>query len=113
MWFCGRKSHRVILKDGSLKFPVPCEGIFNEHPEVYRTALVGVGGEAVLVVELEPTATSGRQKITTELLKLGAGHAITADVQKILFHEGFPVDVRHNAKIRRLQLAGWAEKRLK
>jgi len=113
IWFCGRKSHRVTLADGSLKFPVPCEGIFNEHPDVYRTALVGVGGEAVLVVELEPKSVSvSRQKVTTELLELGAKNPITVDVKRILFHDGFPVDVRHNAKIHRLQLAAWASSRV-
>ena len=41
LWFCGRKSHRVILQDTTL-FTVCCEGVFNTHPDVARTALVGV-----------------------------------------------------------------------
>ena len=113
IWFCGRKSHRVERADGALMFPVPCEGVFNEHPDVYRTALVGVGGEPVLVVEVEPGAASDQQKITTELLELGAKHEQTASIQRVLFHDGFPVDVRHNAKIRRLELRDWAAKRLR
>ena len=112
LWFCGRKSHRVTLGDGSMVFPVPCEGIFNEHAAVYRTALVGVSGEPVLVVELEPDAHSDRQQITAELLTLGAANTITAGIKTILFHDSFPVDVRHNAKIHRLQLASWAQARL-
>lgn len=114
LWFCGRKSHRVIRKDGSLLFPDPCEGVFNEHPAVYRTALVGVDGEPVLVVELEPDAraSADQQRLTTELLALGARVPATASIRRVLFHDGFPVDVRHNAKIHRPQLAEWAKQRL-
>ena len=108
LWFCGRKSHRVRLSDGSLTFPVPCEGVFNEHPEVYRTAVVGVNGKAVLIVELEPTASTPRETITEELLKIGSCNDKTKHIQRVIYHEAFPVDVRHNAKIRRLDLALWA-----
>ncbi|MFT5679679.1 MAG: acyl-CoA synthetase (AMP-forming)/AMP-acid ligase II [Myxococcota bacterium] len=108
LWFCGRKSHRVTLADGTLTFPVPCEGVFNEHPEVYRTAVVGVNGQAILVVELEPTSNTPRDTITSELLKIGACNPKTTHIQRVLYHTGFPVDVRHNAKIRRLELAEWA-----
>ena len=31
-------------------------------------------------------------------------------IKNILFHPGFPVDVRHNAKIKRLLLRDWAKK---
>ncbi len=41
-WFCGRKSHRVRTQFGTM-FTIPCEGIFNQHASIYRTALVGVG----------------------------------------------------------------------
>lgn len=41
VWFCGRKSHRVPTADGTL-FTIPCEAVFNQHPKVNRTALVGV-----------------------------------------------------------------------
>jgi len=111
IWFCGRKSHRVRLNDGGLKFTVPCEGVFNHHPDVYRTALVGVDGQPVLVVELEPGVTK-RDQIVVELRKLGAANDMTRDIQQVLFHPGFPVDVRHNAKIHRLALSDWARGQL-
>ncbi len=41
LWFCGRKAHRVILPEETL-FTIPCEAIFNTHPEVFRSALVGI-----------------------------------------------------------------------
>ena len=41
LWFCGRRAHRVVTKKQTL-FSVPCEAIINEHPDVYRSALVGI-----------------------------------------------------------------------
>jgi acyl-CoA synthetase (AMP-forming)/AMP-acid ligase II len=110
VWFCGRKSHRVETAEGPL-FTDPVEGIFNRHPAVRRTALVGVPGEQgrrpVLCVELcDPADDQGR--IREELLALGAGHPVTQRIQTILFHPRFPVDIRHNAKIFREKLAEWA-----
>ncbi len=41
-WFCGRMAHRVRTANGTL-YTIPCEAIFNEHPSILRTALVGIG----------------------------------------------------------------------
>ncbi|MBA2389692.1 MAG: AMP-binding protein [Geodermatophilaceae bacterium] len=115
LWFCGRKAHRVLTAAGPM-FTVPCEQVFNAHPEVFRSALVGVGPPGrqrpVLCVELEPAADP-RPALTAELLVLGAGHEHTAAINTVLFHRGFPVDIRHNAKIDRVALAGWAARRLR
>jgi acyl-CoA synthetase (AMP-forming)/AMP-acid ligase II len=113
IWFCGRKSQRVLTPDGPL-FTIPCEGVFNSHPFVFRTALVGVRRgdvmEPVLCVELdqERARTSDHEQVQSELLALAAMHPHTAGIRQILFHPGFPVDVRHNAKIFREKLAEWA-----
>ena len=114
IWFCGRKSHRVETSAGLL-FTIPCEGIFNTHPQVFRTALVGIGPAAsqrpVLCVELEKGVDSQQQgEIRSELLKIGQEHEQTRSITTILFHPTFPVDIRHNAKIFREKLALWAEK---
>ena len=108
IWFCGRKSHRVVLKDGSTMFTVPCEAIFNEHPQVYRTALVGVDGEPVIIVELEPDAAVDKVQLARTLIGMSKKNARTERIERLLFHPGFPVDVRHNAKIHRGELARWA-----
>jgi Acyl-CoA synthetases (AMP-forming)/AMP-acid ligases II len=42
LWFCGRKTHRVESVHGPL-FTIPVEAVFNTHPLVYRSALVGIG----------------------------------------------------------------------
>jgi hypothetical protein len=47
-----------------------------------------------------------------ELLNLAAGHSLTSPIRHVLFHPALPVDVRHNAKINREQLAAWAAKPL-
>lgn len=120
LWFCGRKAHRVETREG-LMLPVPCEAIFNAHPDVYRTALVGVGPLGrqypVLVVEprpgKQPRSDEQKQRFTRELLELGAQHDLTRTIREVLFYsKGFPVDVRHNAKIDRLTLAVWATEQL-
>ena len=114
LWFCGRKSHRVVTGAGTL-FTIPCESVFNAHKEVRRTALVGVGQagaqKPVLCVELEKGAAE-RPSLREELLALGAANERTKNIRTILFHPGFPVDIRHNAKISREKLAAWAEERL-
>ncbi len=116
LWFCGRKAHRVEAVDGPL-FTIPCEAVFNAHPRVRRSALVGVGTrgrqQPVLVVELVQ-GDSGRETaaLTGELLALGARHEHTAQIRTVLYHPGFPVDIRHNAKIRREELTTWATQHL-
>jgi acyl-coenzyme A synthetase/AMP-(fatty) acid ligase len=117
LWFCGRKSQRVETADETL-FTVPCESVFNTHPEVFRTALVGVGESGsqlpVLCVELEKDIAGGEHdRIRAELLEIGAEFDHTRKIETVLFHPAFPVDIRHNAKIGRGALAAWAGSRLR
>ncbi|HEY2514339.1 MAG TPA: AMP-binding protein, partial [Polyangiaceae bacterium] len=112
LWFAGRKSDRVRTADGPL-FTVQCEGIFNGLPLVYRTALVGVGPPArqrpVLCVELTaPASGAALDAIEADLRRIAASHPLTRGIDAFLFHPGFPVDIRHNAKIGRDLLAVWA-----
>jgi len=117
VWFCGRKSQRVVTAERTL-FTIPCESVFNQHPKVRRTALIGVGcppgQRAVLCVELlQKSETRNSGQVREELLALGKEYPITQSITEILFHPAFPVDVRHNAKIFREKLAAWAEGQLK
>lgn len=116
LWMCGRKAQRVRAAEGPI-FPVPVEQIFNQHPAVRRTALVGVGEPGaqipVLVVEPEADARIRPDVLVAELLALGEKFETSREVRHILVHpKPFPVDVRHNAKIHRELLASWAAKRL-
>ena len=108
VWFCGRKSHRVVTSGGTY-FTIPCEAVFNTHQKVARTALVGVGNRPVLCVE--PIRTLSRresERLKADLLNIARTFDHTKDIQEFLFHPSFPVDIRHNAKIFREKLQEWA-----
>lgn len=115
-WYCGRKAHRVTTTAGVL-FTIPVEAAFNTHPDVRRAALVGVGpaGSQTPLICIEPAeefvsqhgrdfSAAAYQQLLAELTPLAARSGIT----RMLLHPRFPVDVRHNSKIRREDLAAWA-----
>ncbi len=115
LWMCGRKGHRVETVNGTL-FTIPCEAVFNVHPSVRRSALVGVPQEGatapVLCVEREPATAHDQDLLTEELLAIAQQHEHTRQIELVLFHASFPMDVRHNAKIFREKLAEWAKEKL-
>lgn len=119
LWFCGRKSHRLETRAG-LVMPVPTEVLFNSAPRVHRTALVGVGerGSEIPVLIVEPVRGSmpmtdkTRQAFIEDLKSHVDGKRGIAPIEHFLFHQSFPVDVRHNAKIHRGDLKRWAEEQL-
>jgi acyl-CoA synthetase (AMP-forming)/AMP-acid ligase II len=137
VWFYGRKVQRVETADGPL-FTEPCELVFNQHPDVFRSALVGIQTKdegrrtkenpaqsirhsssvvrPVMIIEPHadkfPRTAAERERFEAELLALGAAHQMTASIQTVLFHRSFPVDIRHNAKIFREKLAAWAQQEL-
>jgi len=115
LWFCGRKTQRVVTADSTL-CTEQIEPIFNTHPDVRRTALVGIGPSGaqtpVLCVELHHGVARGEwPRIEKELRHIADGFVHTAKVDVFLPHPRFPVDIRHNAKIGRETLAAWASKR--
>ncbi len=112
LWFCGRKSQRVLTALGGL-YTEQVEPVFNVHPQVRRTALVGVGERGsqvpVLCVELMPGVAADQQaRVLSELEHIGQGFVHTGRITEFLVHPKFPVDIRHNAKIGRELLAAWA-----
>ncbi len=115
LWYCGRKSHRVELADRTL-FSAPVEEIFNPHPLVKRTALVGVTlsgvRQAVLCIERQDDSTVTDAQIVDSMREISERHPETEALRHFLLHPQFPVDVRHNAKIGREKLAIWAREKL-
>lgn len=112
-WYCGRKTQRVETVDGPL-YTECVEAIATACSGVKRCALVGVGARGrqvpVLVVERQ---TGGQQaNFEQRVLQFVQRHPSLQAIQRVLVHEGLPVDVRHNAKINREQLAAWAARRL-
>lgn len=118
LWFCGRKAHRVQTAKGLL-YTIPCEAIINVHEDVYRSALVGVSSgkndfmKPVLIVEPEASFSGDREKLLSEVQTLATSSEVTKDIKIFLIHDGFPVDIRHNAKIFREKLAVWAAEQLR
>jgi acyl-CoA synthetase (AMP-forming)/AMP-acid ligase II len=114
-WFCGRVAHRVLTAFGPF-YPIRCEAIFNQHPEIHRSALVGVGPKGkqrpVIICEpYQPEVIRNRDskiQLLRELRQLGLANPLTAGISDYLLHPGFPVDIRHNAKIFREKLSVWA-----
>jgi acyl-CoA synthetase (AMP-forming)/AMP-acid ligase II len=115
-WYCGRKSQRVETANGAV-FTECVEGVINTHPNVRRSALVGVGkrGEQLPVVVFEHNfgPLHWATNWDDELFALSQKHPQSSMIRRLMPHEGLPVDVRHNAKINREQLTAWAERRLK
>lgn len=110
LWYCGRKSQRVITYD-DVFFTEKIEGIFNVHPAVSRTALIGVEHEPILWVQPNQEALN-QDTIRQELIELGKHHTQAAQIKTFLFMKQFPTDVRHNSKIIREELTLLAKKRL-
>lgn len=114
LWFCGRKGHRVITGTTTL-YTVCCEALFNQHPAVFRSALVGIGaaGKQVPVLIVEPYDKNiKRDKVIAELKLIARHNEITRTITHFLVHPDFPVDIRHNAKIFREKLAIWAAEKI-
>lgn len=118
-WFCGRKSHRVQLADRTL-FTIPTEAIFNQHPKIYRSAVVRVEdkgvAEAAIIVEcweeFRVMEAAEKTHLVEELKELAENHALTSCIKHVLIRDALPVDIRHNAKIFREKLAVWAQEKL-
>ncbi len=109
LWFCGRKVERVLTPHGPI-YTDCCEAIFNGHPDVFRSALIDLGGGLPgIVIEPEkgafPHTDEARRAFVAALRELARSHALTEVIEDFFFEASFPVDVRHNAKIHRLSLA--------
>ncbi len=112
LFFFGRRVEKVRTADGDL----PTESLepaFRQHPQAFRCALIGIGATPTqtpaLVVEPRaghfPETEADRARFVQELRDLATINPQAAQVRHIVFQRTLPVDVRHNAKIHRLQLA--------
>lgn len=105
LWYCGRKSERVVTVTGTL-FTECVEGVVNAVHGVRRSALVGVGPErGVPLVIVEPEPGQRAAPLVSRVRDRLAGHEGTAAIEHVVVRRSLPVDIRHNAKIRRGQLA--------
>jgi len=126
LWFCGRKSHRVVTAQGTL-FTDMVEPVFNTVPGVARSALVGITRAGVtypvICIEMIPPPAPVIREVRGPWLM----SFLRPDLQKLLVETAkqfqhtarlsvfleyptiFPVDVRHNSKIFREKLTAWSE----
>ena len=110
--FLGRRVEKVRTAAGDL----PTESLepaFRQHPQVFRCALIGLGEapEQIPALVVEPRAGHfpaddvARARFIAELRDVAKTCPLADRVRHIVFQRALPVDVRHNAKIHRLQLA--------
>jgi acyl-CoA synthetase (AMP-forming)/AMP-acid ligase II len=112
LFFFGRRVEKIRARDGDL----PTESVepaFRQHPKVFRCALIGLGSaphqRPALVVEPRagnfPETEDARARFVAELREIAQINPQAGRIRQIVFQRALPVDVRHNAKIHRLQLA--------
>jgi olefin beta-lactone synthetase len=98
----------VVTPEGTL-FTECVEGPVNAVEGVFRSALVGIGEkgrqEPVIVIEPEPGADA--TAIEAGVREVLSRDWLAREIRRVLFKKEFPVDIRHNAKIRRRELAEW------
>ena len=79
-------------------------------------SLNGADQEAVLIIEPMDydlvNQAERKNQLCEELLCLAASRQDCKLIKKVLCRNKFPVDVRHNAKIKRDMLADWAKQEL-
>lgn len=105
LWFCGRKSERVPTEHGE-RYTECVEGPVNAVPGVYRSALVEWPKQSqkpAVVLELE--ANADQESVIKEVKAVLKARPHSQHIDTVRVHSPFPVDIRHNAKIRRQELA--------
>ncbi len=101
LWFCGRKSERVRSAGAEL-YTECVEGPVNAIEGVYRSALVGLGpaGQQTPVIVIEPDPGVDQASLIDPVRQAVSRWGI----ERVEIDQSFPVDIRHNAKIRRAEL---------
>jgi acyl-coenzyme A synthetase/AMP-(fatty) acid ligase len=108
LWVEGRAVHVVHGPDGPIT-PVPVERAVERALPGLRSAAVGVGPPGVqqLVVVLERDGATAGPADAADAATVR--DAVERPVAAVLVVPALPVDIRHDAKIDRTALAGWAD----
>lgn len=117
LWFLGRKTHRVTDENLFTHYSIRVEAIFNQHPDIKRSALIEIkknltankGATPALAIERRDGQTTWNKDFETELKALAQSSPHTRMISDFFLHPSFPVDVRHNIKIDRTKLSKWAQ----
>ncbi|MGO1235328.1 alpha/beta fold hydrolase [Microbacterium gubbeenense] len=115
IWIEGRVQHVLTPASGPLG-PGGIEAVVDTVPQVYRSAVVGVGptGTQSVVVVVEPRSgvrmTSGLAPMElADAIRAAVAEHYPHDIAAVLVSTAFPTDIRHNSKIDRTRLAVWAD----
>ncbi len=114
LWIEGRLAHVVTTAEGPVT-PVGVEQRVEGLTLVRSAACVGVGpaGAQVVVVLVVPEkAPAGRDILADPELAAAVRDVAKVAVAAVLVRRDFPVDVRHNSKVDRAELATWAAEQL-
>ncbi len=103
LWFCGRAVEQVVTTTGVL-FTDQVEAVFNQLPGVFRSALIGLGQAPRQIPAVVLEFENGKSLRVDELIEQASRFPHTEVIKNFFVSKGFPVDVRHNAKIHRLTL---------
>jgi hypothetical protein len=89
------------------------EAIFNQHPEVKKSALIKLRVldkiYPAIVIERKDKKIRMTESFQKELINLKNSQPFTKKIHSIFLHQSLPVDVRHNIKIDRTKLSFWAQ----
>ena len=116
LWFLGRVAHHFQIDDETY-YSIACEAIFNQHPQVSKSALVKVSlpnGKInpAIVLQRKDRKFHLNEKeqtdFTQEIKTLAEKYGHTKKIKSIFLKKEFPTDVRHNIKIDRKKLSQWA-----
>jgi acyl-coenzyme A synthetase/AMP-(fatty) acid ligase/pimeloyl-ACP methyl ester carboxylesterase len=111
LWVEGRVPHVLVTADGPLA-PVGPEQQVERVDGVRRAAVVGVGPhglrQAVAVIETTPAAAGPGLAAPELAARIRA--ATDTPLVAVLAVPALPTDIRHNSKIDRTRLSGWAER---
>lgn len=101
LWFCGRVKHSFRFENHFI-FPVCYELIFDELPELEKTALVaGKMGPALFIKSKKKDVQFIQDKINLSK----SDFPELTNLKEFYFRKKFPVDIRHNIKIDRTKLS--------
>jgi acyl-coenzyme A synthetase/AMP-(fatty) acid ligase len=112
LWIGGRMGHVVTTPDGPVT-PVGIEHAVSSIAGIAEVAVVGVGpaGCQHVVVVVTPTPRPRRAGLADESLADEVRARVPeTDVAAVLVAPALPVDKRHNSKIDRTRIAGWANR---
>lgn len=113
LWIGGRLGHVIVTADGPVT-PVRPELAIEALHGIDAAAVVGVGppGTQQLVAVVRPTEPPRRPRMAsperTGAVRDAVRRSVGHDVAAVLEVGALPTDRRHNSKIDRARLAGWA-----